>query len=62
MIVVLTEAEEERQHRLYMAAHGGGLTDVTDVGDMLCCRAHRRPLLECEEGKCWRAEQEGEPR
>lgn len=46
----LTEQQEAEQHPLYMAA--GTLrpnSEPTNLGDLLYCPVHRRPLIECHD-------------
>lgn len=46
----LTENEEPEQHRLYMAATSFDPgAPAVNVGSLLYCRIHRRPLIECHD-------------
>lgn len=44
----IPEDQEEEQHRLYMLLFELGKAPV-DVGGLLMCAIHRRPLIECND-------------
>ena len=45
----LTPEELEEQHPLYIAAQSFEARSNLDLGRLLYCRTHRRPVIECHD-------------